>query len=85
MSPPRRHQAGSRQTLAQALVAIAAAGASYAWAMELGPPAVARQLATPEVMLVRALLDIGESRFSSALEQIDNLLTSNPISAWRNW
>jgi murein L,D-transpeptidase YafK len=77
-APTRRHQAGSRQTLAQALVAIAAAGASYAWAMGLGPPVVARQLAAPEAMLVRALLDIGESRFSSALEQIDNLLASNP-------
>ncbi|HZF24444.1 MAG TPA: L,D-transpeptidase family protein [Burkholderiales bacterium] len=74
----RRHQAGSRQTLAQALLAIAAAGASYAWAMGLGPPAVARQLAAPEAMLVRALLDIGESRFSAALEQIDKLLASNP-------
>jgi murein L,D-transpeptidase YafK len=59
-------------------VAIAAAGASYAWAMGLGPPAVARQLAAPEAMLVRALLDIGERRFSSALERIDNLLASNP-------
>lgn len=77
-SPSRRHQAGSRQTLIQALVAIAAAAASYAWAMELSPPAVARQLAAPEAMLVRALLDIGESRFSSALEHIDNLLASNP-------
>jgi len=74
----RRHQAGSKQTLAQALLAIAAAGASYAWAMGLGPPAVARQLAAPEAMLVRALLDIGESRFSAALEQIDRLLASNP-------
>ncbi len=77
-APARRHQAGSRQTLAQALLAIAAAGASYAWAMGLGPPAVARQLAAPEAMLVRALLDIGESRFSAALEQIDKLLASNP-------
>ena len=78
MSTSRRHQAGSKQTLAQALVAVAVAGASYAWAMGLGPPAVARQLAAPETMLVRAMLDIGESRFSSALEQIDNLLASNP-------
>jgi hypothetical protein len=46
--------------------------------MGLGPPAMARQLAAPEAMLVRALLDIGESRFSSALEQIDKLLASNP-------
>jgi len=79
MSPSRRHQAGSRQTLVQALVVIATAGASYAWAMGLGPPSVvARQLAAPEAMLVRAMLDIGERRFSSALEQIDNLLASNP-------
>jgi murein L,D-transpeptidase YafK len=77
-TPARRHQAGSRQTLTQALLAIAAAGASYAWAMGLDPPAVARQLAAPEAMLVRALLDIGESRFSAALEQIDKLLASNP-------
>ena len=78
VSPPRRLQAGSRQTLAQALVAITVAGASYAWAMGLVPPAVPRQLAAPEAMLVRAMLDIGESRFSSALEQINNLLASNP-------
>lgn len=57
---------------------IATAGASYAWATGLGPPAAARQLAAPEAMLVRAMLDIGESRFSSALEQIENLLASNP-------
>jgi len=74
----RRYQAGSKQTLAQALVAIAAAGASYAWAIGLSPPAVARQLAAPEAMLVRALIDIGESRFSSALDQIEKLLVSNP-------
>ena len=78
MSPSRRHQAGSRQTLVQALVVIATAGASYAWAMGLAPPSVARQVAAPEAMLVRAMLDIGERRFSSALEQIDNLLASNP-------
>jgi murein L,D-transpeptidase YafK len=78
MPQSRRQQAGSRQTLAQALVAIVAAAASYAWATALGPPAAARQLAAPEAMLVRALLDIGESRFSSALAHIDNLLASNP-------
>ena len=78
MPQSRRQQAGSRQTLAQALVAVVAAGASYAWAMALSPPVAARQLAAPEAMLVRALLDIGESKFSSALAHIDNLLASNP-------
>jgi hypothetical protein len=77
-APARQYQAGSRQTLAQALVAIVAAGASYAWAMALAPPAATRSLATPEAMLVRALLDIGESKFPSAIEHIDNLLASNP-------
>ncbi|HEX7811898.1 MAG TPA: L,D-transpeptidase family protein [Burkholderiales bacterium] len=74
----RRLQAGSRQTLAQALVAILAAGASYAWAMGLTPPPPARHLAAPEAMLVRALLDIRDHKFSSALEQIDSALAANP-------
>lgn len=74
----RRLQAGSRQTLAQALVAIIAAGASYAWAMGLTPPPPVRHLAAPESMLVRALLDIRDHKFSSALEQIDSALAANP-------
>jgi murein L,D-transpeptidase YafK len=74
----RRFQAGSRQTLAQALVAILAAGSSYVWAMGLTPPPIGRQLAAPEAMLVRALLDIGDRNFSSALDQIDNLIATNP-------
>ena len=74
----RCHQAGSRQTLLQALVAIIAAGASYAWAMSITQVPVSRQIATPEAMLVRALLDIRDSKFSSAFDHIDSLLTANP-------
>ena len=74
----RIHQAGSRQTLAQALVAILAAGASYAWAMHATPAPLSRHISTPEAMLVRALLDIRDRRFSSAFDQIDSLLVANP-------
>jgi len=74
----RSHQAGSRQTLVQALVAIIAASASYAWAMSITPAPILRQISAPEAMLVRALLDIRDSKFSSAFDHIDNLLLSNP-------
>jgi len=74
----RIRQAGSRQTLAQALVAILAAGASYAWAMHVTPAPVSRHISTPEAMLVRALLDIRDRRFSAAFDQIDSLLLANP-------
>jgi murein L,D-transpeptidase YafK len=76
--PTRNHQAGSRQTLLQALVAIVTASASYAWAMSITPAPISRQVTAPEAMLVRALLDIGDSKFSSAFDHIDNLLVSNP-------
>jgi murein L,D-transpeptidase YafK len=74
----RSHQAGSRQTLIQALVAIMAAGASYAWAMNITPAPVSRHVSAPEAMLVRALLDISDSKFSSAFDHIDSLITANP-------
>ena len=76
--PIRYYQAGSRQTLLQALVAIIAAGASYAWAMNITPAPVSRQISAPEAMLIRALLDIRDSKFSSAFDHIDSLLVSNP-------
>ena len=76
--PTRCFQSGSRQTLIQALVAIIAAGASYAWAMSLTPASISRQISAPEAMLVRALLDIRDSKFSSALDHIDSLLVANP-------
>ena len=76
--PARNHQAGSRQTLLQALVVIICAGASYAWALSITPAPVSRQISTPEAMLVRALLDIRDSKFSSAFDHIDSLLLSNP-------
>ena len=76
--PARSHQAGSRQTLLQALVVIICAGASYAWALSMTPAPVSRQISTPEAMLVRALLDIRDSKFSSAFDHIDSLLLSNP-------
>jgi murein L,D-transpeptidase YafK len=76
--PTRSYQAGSRQTLVQALVAVIAAGASYAWAMNITPAPISRQITAPEAMLVRALLDIRDSKFSSAFDHIDHLLLSNP-------
>jgi murein L,D-transpeptidase YafK len=76
--PAQRYQSGSRQTLLQALVAIVAAGASYAWAMNITPATVSRHISAPEAMLVRALLDIRDSKFSSAIDQIDSLLVANP-------
>ena len=76
--PARNHQAGSRQTLVQALVVIICAGASYAWALSMTPAPASRQISTPEAMLVRALLDIRDSKFSSAFDHIDSLLLSNP-------
>mgnify|MGYP001409903514 CR=1 FL=1 len=74
----RRYQAGSRQFLAQALVAICAAGATYAWSLNFTPLPSARRLAAPEAMMVRALLDVRERNFSAALEKIDHLIASNP-------
>jgi murein L,D-transpeptidase YafK len=76
----RRGQAGSRQTLAQAMVAITAAAvtASYALAIGVAPAPISRHVTTPEAMLVRALLDIRDSKFSSAVDNIDSLLVSNP-------
>lgn len=76
--PSRSFQAGSRQTLVQALVAIIAAAASYAWAMDITPATVSRRISSPEATLVRALLDIRDSKFSSAVDLIDSLLLSNP-------
>ena len=76
--PTRCYQAGSRQTLMQALVAIVAAGASYAWAMNMPTAPVSRLISAPEAMLVRALLDIRDSKFSSARDHIDSLLVANP-------
>ncbi len=64
--------------LVQALVAIVAAGASYAWSVNLAPAPLLRQIAAPEAMLIRALLDIRDSKFSSAVDQIDSLLAANP-------
>jgi len=76
--PTRCYQSGSRQTLVQALVVIIAASVSYAWAMNITPAPVSRQISVPEAMLVRALLDIRDSKFSSALDRIDSLLVANP-------
>ncbi len=64
--------------LIQALVAVIAAGASYAWAMHVTPAPVSRHISAPEAMLVHALLDIRDSKFSSALDHIDSLLVANP-------
>lgn len=59
-------------------MAILAAGASYVWALGLTPAPIARHMAAPEAMLVKAMLDIGDRNFPSALEQIDNLIAANP-------
>ena len=78
MGATRCYQAGSRQTLLQALLAVIAASASYAWAMSITPPPVLRQLNSSEAMLVRALIDIRDSKFSSAYDHINSVLAVNP-------
>jgi murein L,D-transpeptidase YafK len=74
----RCYQAGSRQMLLQGLVAVVAAGATYAWSMSITPPPVLRELNSSEAMLVRALLDIRDSKFTSAFDHINNILAVNP-------
>jgi len=74
----RCYQAGSRQTLVQALVAVVAAGVTYGWAMSITPAPVLPELNSSEAMLVRALLDIRDSKFTSAFDHINNVLAVNP-------
>src|SRR4051812_7910131 len=64
--------------LLQGLVAVVAAGATYAWSMSITPPPVLRELNSSEAMLVRALLDIRDSKFTSAFDHINNILAVNP-------
>ncbi len=79
-----RSQAGSRQSLLQALFAIALAGSSYVWAVDFFLPSretiktIQRTLSVPEEMLVKALIEISENRISSALDQIESLLSVSP-------
>jgi murein L,D-transpeptidase YafK len=76
-----RSQAGSRQHLIQAFLALLLAGSSYVWAIDfLSPPAVTtqRHLSMPEEMLVKALIEVKENRISSAFNQIESLLTVSP-------
>jgi murein L,D-transpeptidase YafK len=76
----KRNQAGSRQPLWQAVVAIALAGSTYVWSMSFLPSkeALSRHLSLPEAMLVGALLEISENRIGTALEQIESLLSAKP-------
>ena len=73
-------QAGSHQSLLQALVAIVLAGSTYAWAVDFFPSrqAITRHLSAPEEMLVKALIEVGENRVGSALTQIESLLSISP-------
>lgn len=73
-------QAGSRQHLLQAVVAMALAASSYVWAIDFFPSreTIQRQLSAPEEMLVKALIEVGENRIESALEQIESLLSVSP-------
>lgn len=76
-----RAQAGSRQTLAQAAVAMLLAGSTYAWAIDFllpTPEIIKRHLSAPEEMLVKALIEVSENRMGSALKQIDSLLSVSP-------
>lgn len=76
-----RAQAGSRQNLAQAVVAMILAGSSYVWAIDFllpTPDIIKRHLSVPEEMLVKALIEVGENRMGSALKQIDSLLSVSP-------
>ncbi len=73
-------QAGSRQHLLQALVAMVFAASSYVWAIDFFPSreTIQRQLSLPEEMLVKALIEVSENRIGSALEQIESLLSVSP-------
>lgn len=73
-------QAGSRQHLLQAVVAMVLAASSYVWAIDFFPSreTIQRQLSAPEEMLVKALIEVGENRIESALEQIESLLSVSP-------
>lgn len=75
-----RAQAGSRQTLVQAVFAVILAGSSYVWAIDFlpSPETIKRQLSVPEEMLVKALIEVGENRIGSALDQIESLLSVSP-------
>lgn len=75
-----RAQAGSRQTLMQAMFAVVLAGSSYVWAVDFLPSreAIKRQLSVPEEMLVKALIEVSENRIGSALDQIESLLSVSP-------
>ena len=79
-----RAQAGSRQTLLQAVFAMILAGSSYVWAVDFLLPSPAtiktikRHLSVPEEMLVKALIEVSENRMSSALDQIESLLSVSP-------
>ncbi len=73
-------QAGSRQHLLQAVIAMAFAASSYVWAIDFFPSreTIQRQLSAPEEMLVKALIEVSENRIGSALEQIESLLSVSP-------
>ena len=79
-SPFARTQAGSRQSLIQAIFAIVLAGSSYGWAVDFLPSreTIKRQLSVPEEMLVKALIEVSENRVGAALDQIDSLLSVSP-------
>lgn len=76
----RQDQAGSRQPLLQAVLAMVLAGSTYVWSTNLLPPkdVLSRNLSLPEAMLVNALIDISENHISGALEQIESLLSAKP-------
>ncbi|MGH6631188.1 MAG: hypothetical protein ACREB3_15790, partial [Burkholderiales bacterium] len=78
--PSKRTQAGSRQPLLQALLAVALAVASYAWPVSLSPAreVFGRRLSAPEEMLVKALIDVSENRIGAAFDQIEHLIAANP-------
>ena len=75
-----RTQAGSHQSPLQAMVAIVLAASSYVWAIDFLPSrqSVTRHFSAPEEMLVKALIEVGENRVSSALEKIESLLSTSP-------
>ena len=76
-----RAQAGSRQSFMQAVFAMILAGSSYVWAVDFflpSPAIIKRHLSVPEQMLVKALIEVSENRMSSALSQIESLLSVSP-------
>jgi murein L,D-transpeptidase YafK len=78
-----KSQAGSRQSLAQALLLVVAACVTCSYALGLRSTSDSamregRSLRAPEAALVKSLLDIRDNRMDIALKEIEQLLEARP-------